>query len=175
MAKISFNKLGLKYNDEVSTVQINDVDIIVKKYLSVNQKADFIEFVLGNAIDEKTGQFSPLRIEVYFAIGLLKYYADISFTEKQMADIAKTYDILESNGAIDIVTDAIPSTEYDFMTSLVSDTAKDLSNFNSSFAGMLSMMSSDASNLDSQINDILKKVKDKEGLELLDEIKNIVG
>ena len=42
MAKVSFTKLGLKKNEEVGILHINEQDIEVKQYLPINEKLELI-------------------------------------------------------------------------------------------------------------------------------------
>ena len=176
MAKITLNKLNLKLNKDIVELHINDdITVEVKQYLPQDDKAELIKYVIDSALDENTGCFSPIRLETYFAIALVKFYSNISFTDKQLLEIAKTYDLLESNGIINKIINAIPSGEYKFLNAAVNDTAEDIARYNNSFAGMMSIMSTDAINLDSQVTDILAKIRNKEGLEVLSAIKdNIV-
>ena len=175
MAKITLNKLNLKLNKDVVDLYINDeVTIKVKQYLPQDEKAELVTYVLDSALDENTGCFSPIRLETYFAMALVKFYSDIAFTDKQMLEISKTYDLLESNGIIEKIINAIPSSEYNFLNAAVNDTAADISRYNNSFAGMMSMMSTDANNLNTQVTEILTKIRNKEGLEELSVIKDAV-
>lgn len=176
MAKITFSKLGLKAQKNTKTVPVNDdLNLEIRQYLPITEKADFVTFIVDNAIDETTGCFSPIRLEVCFGIALAKWYANISFTEKQMQDITKIYDLLEENKIIDLINQAIPDDESDFIHDLVNDTVEDISRYNNSFAGMLHGMTDEAGNLGTSLDDILERVKNRQGLEVLSEIKNVVG
>lgn len=176
MAKITFSKLGLKavadtYN---TSVEINGVEILVKGYLTQQEKADLIAFVLENSIDDR-GCFSPIRVETFWGIAIVKWYAGISFTDKQIFDAGKTYDLLETNGVIDIVCDAIPSDEYDFLKDMLNETKDDITRYNNSFAGMIASAAGSAGEMDNELTAILEKIQNKEGLEQLESIKSIVG
>mgnify|MGYP006926996284 FL=1 len=61
------------------------------------------------------------------------------------------------------------------MKSLVNDTINDIARYNSSAAGIIQSMSNNAGGLDSQITDILEKIKNGEGMETLSVIKDVVG
>lgn len=176
MAKITFTKLGLKPIKNTKTIALdNGVEIEVKEYLPIAEKIELINYVVENALDEKTGCFSPVRTEVYFSIGVAKWYGNISFTEKQMVDIDKTYDALETNGVLDKIMGAIPSDELEFLKSLIDDTTTDIARYNSSFAGVVTAASGEAGTLDDQINKIMESVKNREGLEVLGAVKDVVG
>lgn len=174
--KMTFSKLGLKSKKEVSTCKLNDdITLEIRNYLPIDEKTQFIQFIVDHALDEATGCFSPIRVEVYFSIAVCKWYAGISFTEKQLNEVSKTYDLLEENRIIDAIYPCIPEDEIEFMKSLVNDTINDIARYNSSAAGIIQSMSNNAGGLDSQITDILEKIKNGEGMETLSVIKDVVG
>lgn len=176
MAKITFSKLGLKAisNFYVGSVSINNIVIGVKGYLSQKEKAELISFVLENAIDSR-GCFSPIRVETYWGIALVKWYGEISFTDKQIAEADKTYDVLETNGVIKSICDVIPDDEYNFLKDMLNDTKDDIARYNNSFAGIIAAAASSATNMDNELTEILHKIKNGEGLEQLAVVKDIVG
>ena len=144
----------------------------VLQYLPIKDKADLVSYVVNAAIDENTGCFSPVRVNVYYGIGIMMQYCRIKFDD---VDVVEAYDIIDSTNILDIVMNAIPEEERVFMESLLNDTIGDISRYNSSLAGMMHSMSGEATNLDESIQAILEKIKNKEGLEVLSEIKNVVG
>ena len=175
MAKITFTKLGLKVSDEIKVLNYEGSQVEVKQYLPQSDKIIFITFVLDNAIDEQTNTFSPIRITTYFDIAIVKWYTNITFTDKQLEDVLKTYDKLESSGFLSKVKQLIPQNEYVYMDEIVYDTIHDYETFANSFVGMISTINSDAKNLGNQVDEILSKIRNKEGLEELAAIKDIVG
>lgn len=176
MAKITFNKLGLKAIEETVKVPVTDsITLEVTQYLPQAKKADFISFVVQNAMNYETGTFSPIRVETFVLLGIMKYYAKLEFTEKQLAEADKTYDVLQTNKIFDKVIAAIPTDEYTYITESIEKTITDICRYNTSFAGMITAMNSNATDLNDQINEIMESLKNKEGIETLDEIKNIVG
>ncbi len=172
---VTFSKLGLKRKNILETVKVGEVEISVRQYLPIDDKTKFIQFVVDNALDENTGCFSPVRVEVYFSIAVCKWYANMSFTDKQMKDIGKIYDLLEENNIIDLITSAIDKNEIQFMNELINDTIRDIARYNSSAVGIIQSMNSSASGLDKEITNILEKIKKSEGLEQLAVIKDAVG
>lgn len=173
MAKITFSKLGLKTNNNVVPFKIGDNEVNVKTYLPLEEKAKLIQFVIERAIDINTGVFSPLRIEVYFDLALVKFYTDITFTDKQLADAGKTYDVLQQNGIFQDIVNLIPKDEYIDVRNLVLDTTTDMARFNTSVVGMLQAMQNSSTELNTQLTDLMQKIKSGEGIELLKEIRDI--
>ena len=70
---------------------------------------------------------------------------------------------------------AIPKDELEFIQDLVKDTISDIARYNSSAAGIIQMMNQNASQLDTQITNILDSIKNGENLETLSVIKDMVG
>lgn len=174
--KTTFTKLGLKAKKVAASCQINDnISLEIRQYLPIDEKANLIQFIVDHALDQMTGCFSPVRVEVYFSIAVCKWYAGITFTDKQMAEVSKTYDLLEENGVIDKIISVIPENEINFMNELVNDTIDDIARYNSSAAGIIQAMSANADGLDNQITEILDKVKNGENMETLSVIKDVVG
>lgn len=171
---MKFEELNLTMQEGTLDCRISeDMTIPVRTYLPMQEKADLISYVVDCAIDENTGCFSPVRLNVYFAIGIMKWYADIEF--ESLDDASRIFDLLESNGVVDRVLAIIPEEEREFIQRLVDDTVDDIARYNSSFAGVVHGMTGDANTLDKSLEEILEKIKNKEGLEVLSEIKNVVG
>ena len=174
--KTTFTKLGLKAKKVATSCQINDnISLEIRQYLPIDEKANLIQFIVNHALDQMTGCFSPVRVEVYFSIAVCRWYAGITFTDKQMVEVSKTYDLLEENGVIDKIISVIPENEINFMNELVNDTIDDIARYNSSAAGIIQAMSANADGLDNQITEILDKVKNGENMETLSVIKDVVG
>ncbi len=173
---MNFKDMNLQSNLEVQTIRIiDDLKLEVRDYLPIAEKTQFIQFVVNGALDENTGCFSPVRTYVYFAIALCKWYGNIEFDEEDLKNIEHTFDTLYTNLVIENISDAIDPIELNLTKKLVNDTIDDISRYNSSAAGIVRFMSTDAGNLDNQIGDILEKIKNREGLETLDDIKAVVG
>lgn len=171
---MTFKELNLPVEIKEKEVKITDeVSIGVSQYLPIEKKGELITFVANSAMDAKTGCFSPLRVEIYFALGVVKYYSTLDYDDVLLTDAGELYDKLEINGIFDEIMQAIPEDELDFLHSLVIETIEDLARYNNSFAGTLGAMSQESMDLDSQLSGILEKVKSKEGLELLSTIKDM--
>lgn len=175
MKEIAFSELGIQPHIEVNTIKFNDKEIEVCDYIPIEEKTKFLQFVINGALDEMTGTFSPLRVEVYYAIAICRWYAGVIFTEEDMKNIAMVYDALDTNGFVTAVVEAIPNEEIEYLNSLVKETIDDIARYNTSAAGIIQSMSSDAGSLDTQLGDILEKIKNGEGLEQLSVIKDVVG
>lgn len=161
---------------ETRTINIGlgpEYELNVLQYLPIQGKANLLQYVINSAIDDSTGCFSPIRVNVYYCIGVMRSYCGLHFDDD--VDVLEAYDILESRGIIDNVMAAIPEEERGYMETLINDTIEDITRYNTSLAGIVQSMSGQTTELDTQLRDILDKIKNREGLELLSEIRNVVG
>ena len=174
MAKITFTKLALKKKEEVRNIKINGNDIEVKQYLPVNDKLDLIARVISGAHDENNFP-NPIKIEVIGSIEIIMAYTNITFTDKQKEDVAKLYDILDSNEVIDQVIAAIPEDEYNFLIEGIDETVNAVYAYQNSALGILDTVSQDYSNLNLDATEIQKKLADKDNLSLVRDVLTKLG
>lgn len=174
MAKVTFTKLALKKKEEVKNIKINDIDIEVKQYLPVNDKLDLIARVISGAHDENNFP-NPIKIEVIGALEIIMAYTNITFTEKQKEDVAKLYDILDSNGIITQIVSVIPEEEYHFLIDGINDTIQAVYTYRNSVLGILDTVSQDYSNLNLDATEIQKKLADKDNLALVRDVLTKLG
>lgn len=173
---MNLNDLGLEFKlSEPKTFTCGDETIGVVQYLPIDEKANLIKYVIDWSLDDNTGCFSPIRVEVFFSIALCKWYASMEFEPTAEMPFSKIYDILETNHIIETVMDNIPEDELNFLQDLVNDTIKDVARYNNSAAGIIQAMNANAEGLNGQISSILEKIKNSEGLEQLSAIKDVVG
>lgn len=170
---MNYSDLGL--NIEIKEVEVELVGgkkLEVLTYLPVREKTEMLQFIVNNVIDPKTGCASPIRTEIYFSIAVCHWYGGIDFANEDMANIEKVYDALELNKVIQAIIDYVPYDEINFMRDLAEETVADVARYNSSAAGIIQSMADSSGSLDKQLSDIIQKVQSREGLEMLDMIKN---
>lgn len=175
MAKIAFGKLDLKKNQEVVELQIDDEVVVeVKQYLPVNDKLELISSVVNTAV-ENGNIVNYGQLDVLFAINIVKAYTNINFTEKQLEDVAKLYDLLVSSGFYEIVKNTIPASETDYIYSLIYRTANDIITYRNSAVGIMEALSQDYKNLEFDAEALQKKINDPESLSFLREVLTKMG
>ena len=174
MAKVAFSKLALKKQDNVKLVKIGNFDIEVKQYLPVNEKLDLVARVLNGAHDENNFP-NPIKIEVIGTLEIIMAYTNISFTEKQKEDIAKLYDLLDSNGVVNTIIAAIPEEEYNFVIDGIDDTIKAVYAYQNSVLGILESVTQDYSNLELDAQALQEKIADPNTVSLLKDVLTKLG
>ena len=110
MAKLAFSKLGLKLNNQVTNIYYNEQEIEVKQYISVNDKLKLISDIINNTIDEHSF-CNPVQVKVFLALGIIEYYTNINFTDKQKEDPAKLFDLITSSNLWDLIVTNLNTNE----------------------------------------------------------------
>ena len=174
MAKVSFTKLGLSKNQEVKEVKFNEQIIEVKQYLPVNDKLMLISDVINMSMGENNFA-NPVQVSVFTTIGILEYYTNINFTEKQKEDPAKLYDLVISNDFASKIVDAIPEEEYEQLIDGIEDSIEAYYNYRNSVMGILDTVSHDYSNLNLDASKIQKELGDPNNMALLREVLTKLG
>lgn len=170
---MNYSDLGLDIEIKEAEVEVaGGKKLNVLTYLPMKDKTEMLQFIVNNVIDPKTGCASPIRMEIYFSIAMCHWYGRIDFSNEDMAKISDVYDALEVNKVIQTVVDYVPYDEINFMRDLAEETVADVARYNSSAAGIVQSMADSSGSLDKQLSDIIKKVQSREGLEMLDMIKN---
>lgn len=175
MAKIAFGKLDLRKNQEVVEFQVDDdVVVEVKRYLPINDKLELVSSIVNTAVEE--GNIVNYgRLDVLFAINIIKAYTNISFTEKQLEDVAKLYDLLVSSGFYETVKNIIPKSETEYIYNLIYKTASDIIAYRNSAVGIIEALSQDYKNLEFDAEALQKKINDPESLSFLKEVLTKMG
>lgn len=174
MAKVSFTKLGLKKNEEVGILHINEQDIEVKQYLPINEKLELISSVINSAADENNFS-NPIKENLFLTLEILYHYTNINFTDKQKEDPVKLYDLVVSSGLVNKVTDLIPEEELDEVINGVAQSVKAVYTYRNSALGILESISQDYSNLDLDATEIQQKLADPDNMALLKQVLTKLG
>lgn len=162
MAKVSFNKLNLKNNNEIVPINIGNVTIGVKQYLPVEEKFKLIASVLSDSYDVENNFANPLKQEVCFYIALIDYYTDINFTDKQREDIQDLYDKLVGNNVMHAIINAIPPVEFNRLIGALNTTCEAFYKYRTSALGILDVIKTDYDDLDLNAQKIKDKFSDPE-------------
>lgn len=110
MAKISLNKLNLKIDNTVTILKFNEQDIEIKQYLPANEKLEMIGSIINQSADALKF-YNVGKLEIFKTIELIKHYTNINFTDKQLEDTPKLYDLLVSSNLADEIISNIPEAE----------------------------------------------------------------
>ena len=176
MEKIGFSKFNAKVNTQVNKVSFNGIDIEVKEYLPIEEKMSLIETIVNEALSRNLDFYNPGEIEAMEVLCIVKNYTNISFTEKQEADIPKLYDIIVSSGLGKIIISAISDEEINTLESLLYNSLDNIYKRRTSLLGMLETIQQDYSALDTDATAIQNKLaSEKESIFALRDIMTNLG
>lgn len=177
MAKISYNKLGITKDElnKVQTVEYNDQTIEVKQYLPIAEKSELITRVLNNSVDENTGYYNLLKLDMNLGLEIVYAYSNISFTEKQKEDPMKLYDMLNASKVLNLIIGLVPDGEFYYLNKTTHEMANNIVTYRNSAMGIMEAISADYSNLDLDATDIQKKLNDPNNMALLKDVLTKLG
>lgn len=177
MAKISYNKLGITKDElnKVQTVEYNDQTIEVKQYLPIAEKSELITRVLNNSVDENTGYYNLLKLDMNLGLEIVYAYSNISFTEKQKEDPMKLYDMLNASKVLNLIIGLVPDGEFYYLNKTTHEMANNIVTYRNSAMGIMEAISADYSNLDLEATDIQKKLNDPDNMALLKDVLTKLG
>ena len=177
MAKISYNKLGITKDElnKVQTVEYNDQTIEVKQYLPIAEKSELITRVLNNSVDENTGYYNLLKLDMNLGLEIVYAYSNISFTEKQKEDPMKLYDMLNASKVLNLIIGLVPDGEFYYLNKTTYEMANNIVSYRNSAMGIMEAISTDYSNLDLDATDIQKKLNDPDNMALLKDVLTKLG
>ena len=176
MAKLAFSKLQKNKTipEVVDTTTFEGCELRVKQYLPLEEKLQLLTNVLElSGADE--GYFNLVQLEVFYQIEVIKAYTNISFTDKQLENPTKLYDSIYVNRVWEKISAQIPKEELDYLWGAILNMAREITEYNRSFVGMLKTSSQDYTALDLNIEELRNKIKDPELLRFIPNILPEVG
>ena len=173
MTKTTYASMKLKVNTQPKEIDFEGNKINVLQYLPIEDKYDLVMITLQKSLED--GIYNPIKKDMYFHLYMVYMYTDISFTEKQKENPTKLYDLLNGNGLLEKIIDAVPQTEYDELIHGIYDTIDAVYSYQNSVLGILDTISQDYSNLNLDATEIQKKLADPENMALLKNIMTKLG
>lgn len=170
MVKVSLTKLNKIKSLDPIDIKIGEETISVVQYLPLEKKLTVMQNIIEQAGNNEEGFYNIVKLSVFYTIEMLRVYTNISFTEKQLEDPQKLYDIIVLNNIWETVKDSIPEKERDYIWDNTCALAREITDYNHSALGILKMVRADYGETDFNIASIMENIKDPETLGLMKEI-----
>ena len=174
MAKVAFSKLGLKKTEEVEVIEWNEQKIEVKQYLPIEDKLDMITNIINQSADYN-GYYNPARIYIFTILEMIDYYTNISLTEKQKADVFKTFDLFVNSGLSAAIFDKINPYEYNQIKSWVHELINSIYVYKNSVVGIMDTIKDEFNLMDLDTEKLVERLGNKENIEFINELLNKMG
>ena len=173
-AKPTFTKLKLSSDIVPKELEWGEQKIEIKQYISIQDKLTFIGDVLNSAADENRF-YNMGKINMFFSLKVLDYYTNLSITDKQKENSVKLYDDIIASGFYGAVFKLIPEDEIGFVYNTMMDTIEQVYKYQNSAYGIMDAISTDYEGLNLDIQELSKKLGDKEGVKFLDQVLTKMG
>lgn len=170
MVKVSLTKLNKIKSLDPIDIKIGEETISVVQYLPLEKKLAIMQNIIEQAGNNEEGFYNIVKLSVFYTIEMLRVYTNISFTEKQLEDPQKLYDIIVLNNIWETIKDSIPEKERDYIWDNTCALAREITDYNHSALGILKMVRADYGETDFNIASIMENIKDPETLGLMKEI-----
>ena len=167
MVKVSLTKLNKIKSLDPIDIKIGEETISVVQYLPLEKNLTVMQNIIEQAGNNEEGFYNIVKLSVFYTIEMLRVYTNISFTEKQLEDPQKLYDIIVLNNIWETVKDSIPEKERDYIWDNTCALAREITEYNHSALGILKLMSDDYENLNFDVQEITEKLSDRTNLDLV--------
>ena len=129
----------------------------------INQSADY------------NGYYNPARIYIFTILEMIDYYTNISLTEKQKADVFKTFDLFVNSGLSAAIFDKINPYEYNQIKSWVHELINSIYVYKNSVVGIMDTIKEDFNLMDLDTEKLVERLGNKENIEFINELLNKMG
>lgn len=167
MVKVSLTKLNKIKSLDPIDIKIGEETISVVQYLPLEKKLTIMQNIIEQAGNNEEGFYNIVKLTVFYTIEMLRAYTNISFTEKQLEEPQKLYDIIVLNNIWETVKDSIPEKERNYIWDNTCALAREITEYNHSALGILKLMSDDYENLNFDVQEITEKLSDRTNLDLV--------
>lgn len=175
MAKISLTKLNKIKSLEPIDIKIGEETISVIQYLPLEKKLAIMQNIIEQAGNNEEGFYNIVKLTVFYTIEMLRAYTNISFTEKQLEEPQKLYDIIVLNNIWNEVKKAIPQSELTDIWENTCALAREITDYNHSALGILNLVSNDYDNLNLDVKEMTEKLSDRTNLTLIKDLLTKLG
>ena len=162
MVKVSLTKLNKIKSLDPIDIKIGEETISVVQYLPLEKKLTIMQNIIKQAGNNEEGFYNIVKLTVFYTIEMLRAYTNISFTEKQLEDPQKLYDIIVLNKIWDTVKQSIPEDEVNYIWENTCALAREITDYNHSALGILKLAKEDYSDLELDVNDLTNTLTQSE-------------
>ena len=162
MAKVNLTKLNKIKSLDPIDIKIGEETISVVQYLPLEKKLAIMQNIIEQAGNNEEGFYNIVKLTVFYTIEMLRAYTNISFTEKQLEDPQKLYDIIVLNKIWDTVKQSIPEDEVNYIWENTCALAREITDYNHSALGILKLAKEDYSDLELDVNDLTNTLTQSE-------------
>lgn len=170
---LTLKDLGVEFIPETKTINFNGKDIIIKTYLPIEETLKLVSDTINFAADINKF-YNPGKLDVAFAINVIRYYTNIELSDEELDNQPKLYDMLVTSGLYGEIKDTIED-ELGYVKDLMYKTVDSIYKYQNSVMGILDAVNTDYDNLKLDATEITEKLSNKENLGLLKDVVTKLG
>lgn len=170
MAKVPYSKLKLS-KSEIVKIQVGENEIEVKTYLPIDETVEMLNNLINHCANNEQRFYNPLQVETLFIFNVIKYYTNISFTEKQSENIVKLVDSFVESGEWEKIKTAIGK-DLEVKHNDIIQVLKATEDYQNSIYGILDNINKDYADLDKQASEVEQKLGNEDNLKFMKELLN---
>ena len=130
---MKYSDLNININKD--TIYIEPFNINVLQYLPIEDKNDLIFVTLQRA--DENGFYNPVKLQMFSELYTVYMYSDLEFTDEEKLDETLLYNVLKSNGIIDVIMNALPEKELYELQQMMDDSLRKKEKYRNSITGVL--------------------------------------
>ena len=151
--------LNLKIPKITKIVKFGEHEIRVKQYLPIQDKINIIFNAISLAEDENRF-FNPVKLQFQLDLGIVFAYTDLEADDDMTQE--EVYNLLDSNGLINLIYINIPKVEVDQINDGAKECAKAIYDYNCSILGVLEAAKESETLTEDQLQQLQGLIKDKD-------------
>lgn len=168
---LELNKINYKDNIVNKELTYNENTFNVRSHLFMEEKLALIGNIINSSVDENT-YYNPARLHIYYVVGIVKAYTDITFVDD---NVLEAYDALVISGLWEQIEQWIDEAELKFIKENVLQTIENIYDYRNSVMGVIESFNASADNLKLDSEEIQKNLSDPNNLKLVKDILEKMG
>ena len=160
---------------EDKIITVDGQEITVRQYVPIAEKLESIQSILSLCLNSETGLYLPGHVTVFKYLYQFYLYTDIEFKPEDKDNPMALYDALYNSPLAAHVISALPIADISDFNVLLEDFIAQFEMYQTSAYGILDSLSKDYKNLNFDIDELQKKLTNKENIKLVDEIVTKLG
>ena len=146
----------------------------LKQFLTSEERLSVASEVLSGiaAYNTELNFLNILQLEIFKGLYLTEAYTNIKLTDAQWENPLETYDLLDKNGILRVITEA---DDYYRVSNEIDIAAQELYKYKNSAMGVIDNIQNNYKNTSLDVDQILNKVSDPEVMNFLKELQEKMG
>lgn len=156
------------------TMKNNGKTYNLKQFLTSEERLDVTSNILSavSVYNTELNFLNVLQLEIFKGLYLTEAYTNIKLTEDQWDNPVETFDLLDKNGILRIISEA---DDYFKVSTEIELAAQELYNYKNSAMGIMDNIQNNYKDTNLAIDEVLNKVSDPNAMSFVKEVMEKMG